>query len=39
MVVLMVKWSIAAIPAALILFALYLAVVGSIVGMLTHWHR
>jgi hypothetical protein len=39
MVVLMVKWSIAAIPAALILFFLYLAVVGSVVGILNHLYR
>jgi hypothetical protein len=39
MVVLMVKWSIAAIPAALILFLLYLLVVGSVVGVMSHWYR
>jgi len=39
MVVFMVKWAIAAIPAVLILAALYLFVIGVLVGAFSHHAR
>jgi hypothetical protein len=38
MVVFMVKWAIAAIPAAIILFLAYMALVGLFYGLYKHVH-